>query len=55
MRKKLKKIIKKIKKKIINIFSHHCPECGGRMENKLWDIKYDRPIYKCTKCGKEWI
>ena len=47
----LKKIIKKIK----NILSLHCPECGGIMESEFLDIEIDKMVYKCTKCGKEWF
>lgn len=46
-----KKIIEKIK----DIFSLHCPECGGRMKSEFLDMEIDHIVYKCEKCGNEWI
>ena len=34
MREKIKRILEKIK----DIFSLHCPECGGKMKSKYLDI-----------------
>lgn len=47
----MKKIIEKLK----DIFSLHCPECNARMKSEYLDMTIDHVVYKCTKCGKEWI
>lgn len=47
----MKQIIKKIK----DIFSHHCPECDGVMQVEMLDSQIDKLVYKCKKCGKEWV
>lgn len=47
----MKKLIEKIK----DIFSLHCQECGGRMKSEMLDMQFDNLVYKCTKCGKEWM
>lgn len=47
--------IKKIINKIKDIFSLHCPECNGIMKSEFLDMEIDQMVYKCTKCGKEWI
>ena len=54
-KRKLKKKLNKIKEKIIDIFSMHCPDCGARMKSEFLDMRYDSLVWKCTKCGKEWI
>ena len=41
--------------KIKDIFSLHCPECGGRMKSEFLDMEIDHIVYKCEKCGEEWI
>lgn len=48
---KVKKIIEKIK----DIFRIHCPECNGIIKSEYLDMEIDHVVYKCTKCGKEWI
>lgn len=45
------KIIEKIK----DFFSLHCPECSGRMKGEFLDMTIDKVVYKCEKCGKEWL
>lgn len=30
-----------------------CPDCGGKMRDI--NIHHGRIVYKCEKCGKEWI
>ncbi len=39
------------------MFTHYCPDCGGEMESMLDGTAPcgGRLIYKCKKCGKEWI
>lgn len=32
-----------------------CPDCGGIMDYELHDMTIDKPVYKCRKCGKEWV
>jgi uncharacterized Zn finger protein len=51
VKEKIKRIIEKIK----DIFSLHCPECGGRMKSEFLDMEIDHIVYKCEKCGEEWI
>ena len=48
MKEKIKRIIEKIK----DIFSLHCPECGGIMKSEYLDMEIDHIVYKCEKCGK---
>lgn len=33
----------------------HCPECGGRMKSEYLDMEIEKLVYKCKKCGKEWV
>lgn len=48
----LKKIIEIIK----NIFSlPPCPECKGKVKSEYLDMTIDKLVFKCTKCGKEYI
>lgn len=46
-------------RKIFDWFRLRCPTCGGFLELVgQTDSKYMfavRDIYKCKKCGKEWI
>ena len=51
MKEKIKRILEKIK----DIFSLHCTECGGRMKSEYLDMEIDHIVYKCEKCGEEWI
>ncbi len=51
MKEKIKRIIDKIK----DIFSLHCPACNGRMQVEYLDMEIDHIVYKCEKCGEEWI
>lgn len=48
MKEKTKRIIEKIK----DIFSLHCPECGGRMKSEYLDMEIDKLVYKCKKMWK---
>lgn len=32
-----------------------CPACGGDMKIEMYDMKFDKLVYKCMKCSKEWI
>lgn len=45
----------KIVEWIRDLFCLHCENCGGRMKEKFLDMQIDRIVYKCEKCGKEWI
>ncbi len=40
---------------LIDKFSLHCPDCGGRLKEDFSDMKFDRTVYKCTDCGKRWL
>lgn len=48
---KLKTIISGLK----GLFSPSCPDCGGRMKALILDMEFDKLVYKCTMCEKEWI
>lgn len=48
-------LIKKILKSIKMIFKLRCPKCGGIMDWKMIDMQFDKNVYKCRDCGKEWI
>lgn len=48
-------MFKKFIEKIKDLLSLHCPECNGRMKSEYLDMEIDEMVYKCTKCGKEWI
>lgn len=32
-----------------------CPECGGKMFHVGTDYHYNIEIYRCRKCGEEWV
>lgn len=38
---------------VIMIIKPNCPDCGGKMDDI--DIHHGKAVYKCRKCGKEWI
>lgn len=41
--------------KIKNMFKQHCPECGGIMDYAFHDMQFDKAVYACRNCKKEWI
>lgn len=47
----LKKIIKALK----HVFCLKCPDCKGDLEVKMLDMYFDRLVYRCRDCGKEFI
>lgn len=50
------KLINKIIEKLKNIFSlPPCPECNGKVKSEYLDMTIDKLVFKCTKCGKEYI
>ena len=32
-----------------------CPRCGGKLHSTFFDMTFDRMVYKCSKCGEEYI
>lgn len=40
---------------IKNLFSLHCPDCGGILKCEFLDMEMDSRVYKCNFCGKEWL
>lgn len=48
-------IFNKIKEKLKKLFELNCPYCGGTMHVKGLDTQIDKLVYKCEKCGKEWV
>lgn len=45
----------KIFKKFADLFKLKCPHCNGDMKSEYYDMRFDRTVYKCENCGKEWI
>ena len=48
---KCKMILENIKA----FFSLKCPECKGILKAEKFDYHFDIIVYKCSKCGIEWI
>lgn len=40
---------------VVLFIKPRCPDCGDKMDNIDIDICHDCTVYKCGKCGKEWI
>ena len=34
---------------------HRCPECDYPMKMSFLDMQFDKVVYECLKCKKEWI
>ena len=32
-----------------------CPRCGGKLHSTFFDMTFDRMVYRCSKCGEEYI
>lgn len=32
-----------------------CPRCGGKLHSTFFDLTFDKMVYKCSKCGEEYI
>jgi hypothetical protein len=33
-----------------------CPDrCGGMLHTEFYDMKFDKLVWKCSKCKKEFI
>lgn len=47
----MKRIINFIRK----IFALKCPNCGANLKIECYEMTRDCIVYKCHKCGKEWI
>jgi uncharacterized protein (DUF983 family) len=47
--------MKKLLKKIINWLRIDCPECYGKLHQEFFDMQYDKLVWKCDKCGKQFI
>lgn len=53
--KKRNKFFRKIKY-YLHRFQHDCPKCqSGIVKLESLDIERDKPIYKCSWCGSEYI
>lgn len=33
----------------------HCPECGGVMDCTMFDMVWNKLVYECRDCKKEWM
>ena len=51
----MRNIIKWLKNIFYKIIYFHCPDCKGIMKFEKYDYSGSKFVYKCTKCGKEWI
>ena len=40
---------------IIYLMPHKCPKCGGKLHSEFFDMQFDKMVYRCDKCGKEYI
>lgn len=40
---------------LLDLFTLHCPDCGGELERFISPTSWEPNIYVCKKCGKEWI
>ena len=40
---------------IREFFKHECPACEGAMKCHMYDAEFDKNVYKCDDCKKEWI
>jgi len=47
-------MIQKIIDRLKDIFSIKSPCCDKRMSS-VFDLQFDKLVYTCKKCGKEWI
>ena len=49
--------MKTIKELILSLlFGRKCPDCNkGRLKLHMLDMEYDKPVFKCNKCDKEYI
>lgn len=55
---KLKRFLKKVKaaaNKVLDWLCLRCPECGGKLVEEFYDVGLGKMIYRCEKCGEEWI
>lgn len=42
--------------KILNWLSFKCPDkCGGKIHAEDYDMMFDKLVWKCDKCKKEFI
>jgi len=42
--------------KILNWLSFKCPDkCGGIIKVEMYDMFFDKLVWKCNKCKKEFI
>lgn len=46
--------MRKLLRKIRELFTLRCPECGGKLHQYL-NPGSGPNIYHCEKCGKDWI
>ena len=54
-RRKRRRIVQTIIAKCKDLIYLHCPECSGIMKSEMLDMEFDLIVYKCQKCGKEWV
>lgn len=39
----------------VGLKSNKCPRCGGKLHFEFEDLMHGCVVYKCEKCGEEWI
>ena len=40
---------------IRQFFRAKCPDCGGIMKSTIYDMHFDKSVYECQECHKEWM
>lgn len=48
------KILKKLVTKMDKV-KPICPKCGGKMVPELIDLKREKIVFGCEKCGKRFV
>jgi len=45
----------KLINKILDWFKPESPCCKVKMKSDMLDMQFDKLVYQCPKCKKEWI
>ena len=40
---------------VLIMIKPRCPRCGGKLHSTFFDLTFDKLVYKCSKCGEEYI
>ena len=44
-----------LKKFYNKYFKLHCPKCDGIMDSVFFDMEFDKLVYECRDCGKQFM